>query len=147
VSLTRPDTLDVEDTGIAALRFENGTLGHVLGATSAYPGSSRELRLAGRDGTARIRGDELDEWTFRDADPDDLAVRERFAGSGDSGGVADPTDISYDNHARNVEAFLDARSRSEPYAVDVTAARKSVAIVEAIYESADRGEPVAPGDL
>ncbi|WP_263020780.1 Gfo/Idh/MocA family protein [Natronobiforma cellulositropha] len=137
------DLLEVEDTAVAALRFRNGALGQLLGTTAAYPGSERRLVLGGRDGTATVEGDELVTWRFREEDAADERVRERFGETGaGSGGATDPMDIEYANHARTLEAFLEARRSDEPYPLDAAEARKAVEIIEAIYESADRGEPV-----
>jgi predicted dehydrogenase len=51
--------------------------------------------------------------------------------------------IDYEHHRRNIEAFLDAIDSGERFALDATEARKAVEVIEAIYESAERGEPVA----
>ena len=137
------DIMEVEDTAVAILRYRNGALGQLLGATSMYPGSLRRVQLAGRDGTAEVLEDELVTWQFRDERPSDEEVRAEFGDHGDaSGGAADPMDIDYTTHRRNIEAFLDALSNDEPYPLDATEARKAVAIIEAIYESAETGEPV-----
>jgi predicted dehydrogenase len=137
------DIMEVEDTAVAALRYRDGTLGQVLGSTAMYPGSLRRIQLAGRDGTAEVREDELVTWAFRDETPDDDDIRAQFGEESEtSGGAADPMAIDYANHRRNIAAFLDARSGGEPYPLDGTEARKAVAIVEAIYASAERGTPV-----
>ena len=136
------DIIEVEDTAVAVLRYRDGTLGQVLGATSMYPGSLKRLQLAGRGGTAEILEDELVTWQFREEHGDDAAVRERFGETESGGGAADPMSIDYANHRRNIEAFLTARETGEAYLLDASEARKAVAIIEAIYESAERGEPV-----
>lgn len=137
------DVTEVEDTAVALLRFRDGTLGQVLGATSMYPGSLRRVELAGRDGTAEVREDELVTWAFREERDGDEAIRDAFRGDSDtSGGAADPMDIDYSNHRRNVEAFLDSLTSDEPYPLDAAEASKAVEIVEAIYESAESGTPV-----
>lgn len=140
------DLMEVEDTAVATLRYRDGSLGQILGATSMYPGSLRRIQLAGRDGTAELLEDELVTWSFRDEDAEDEAIRERFGGESEtSGGAADPMAIDYSNHRRNIEAFLGTLSTDEPYPLNATEARKAVAIIEAIYESADRDEPVRLG--
>ncbi|WP_097009792.1 Gfo/Idh/MocA family protein [Natronoarchaeum philippinense] len=135
--------VEVEDTAVAALRYRNGAVGQVLGATSMYPGSLRRVQLGGRDGTAEVREDELVTWEFRDERDADAEIRETFSEQGGaSGGAADPMDIDYADHRRNLAAFLGSLDSDDPYALDATEARKAVAIIEAIYESADAGEPV-----
>ncbi|WP_123538613.1 Gfo/Idh/MocA family protein [Halosimplex salinum] len=136
------DIMEVEDTAVAVLRYRDGTLGQILGATSMYPGSLKRLQLAGRGGTAEILEDELVTWQFREERDDDPAIREEFGETDSGGGAADPMSIDYENHRRNIADFLDARADDEPYMLDASEARKAVEIIEAIYESAERGEPV-----
>ena len=137
-----PGLIEVEDTAVAVLRYRNGALGQILGATSMFPGSLKRLQIAGRDGTAEIEEDELVTWQFRDDDPEDEAVRRQFTETETGGGAADPMDIDYTNHRRNIEAFLESVANDDPFMLDGVEARKAVAIIEAIYESAERGEPV-----
>lgn len=138
------ELMEVEDTAVAVLRYRDGTLGQLLGATSMYPGSLRRIQLAGRDGTAEVVEDELVTWRFREERDGDESIRERFGENEGSGGAADPMDIDYTDHRRNIEAFLDSLGSDDPYPLDAREARKAVAIIEAIYESAERGEPVSP---
>jgi predicted dehydrogenase len=135
------DVVEVEDTAVAVLRFRDGTLGQVLAATSTYPGSRKRIEVGGRDGTVQVLEDELVTWQFRSEREGDGAVRDRF-GDASGGGAADPTAIDHEKHRRNVADFLRARETGECYLLDVIEARKAVAIVEAIYESASTGEPV-----
>src|SRR5260221_11478492 len=48
--------IEVEDTAVAVLEFENGALGTLEAATSAYPGYSRRLELSGSNGTLILDG-------------------------------------------------------------------------------------------
>ena len=138
------DIMEVEDTAVAAVRYRDGTLGQILGATSMYPGSRRRIQIGGRDGTAEVLEDELITWEFRTEEPTDDSFREKFGASSDaSGGASDPMAIDYANHRRNIEAFLASLSTDTTYPLDGTEARKAVEIIEAIYESADTGERVS----
>jgi len=139
------DIVEVEDSAVAVLRYRDGTLGQILGATSMYPGSLKRLQIAGRDGTAEVVEDELVTWRFREEREGDEGVRAEFGETESGGGAADPMSIDYANHRRNIADFLDVRASGEPYMLDASEARKAVAIIEAIYESAERGEPVRVG--
>ena len=138
--------LEVEDTAVAILRYRDGTLGQLLGATSMYPGFLKRIQLSGRDGTAEIREDELVTWEFRESRPEDDETYERFDATETEGGAgsADPTAISYEHHAQNIRDFVRAVAADEPFMLDPSEARKSVDIIEAVYESAERNEPVRP---
>lgn len=133
--------LEVEDTCVAVLRFRNGALGQMLAATSLYPGQLRRFLFGGRDGTAEILEEQLTTWQFRDEQPTDAGIRERFGGtSGTSGGAADPMAINYSCHTRNFEDFLAALQTGGRPSLDGHEGRKAVAIIEACYRSARTGK-------
>jgi predicted dehydrogenase len=137
-----PAHIEVEDTAVATLRYRDGTLGHILGATSMYPGTRRRLRVAGRDGTAEIHEDEIVCWQLRDEQPEDAEVRATYGGDDGEGGASDPMAIDYAKHTQNIRAFLDWVTRDADFLLPAPEARTAVAIIEAIYESAEVGQPV-----
>ncbi len=137
-----PTQVEVEDTAVAVLKFHDGTLGHVLGTTSAYPGSERRLRVAGRDGTAEVLGDRLAQWQFRNEQPEDRSLRKRLGESSGDGGESDPMAIDHEPHKRNLRAFLDWVDGDSDFGLDGLEARKAVEVIEAIYSSAEQGAPV-----
>ncbi|MDX1683476.1 MAG: Gfo/Idh/MocA family oxidoreductase, partial [Phycisphaeraceae bacterium] len=123
-----PDLIEVEDTAVAVLRFANGALGQLLGATSMYPGSLKRLQIGGRNGTAEILEDELTAFDFRESRDEDEEIRQQFGAETETGGgAADPMAIDYSHHTRNIEAFLKALD-GESLEVDAAEARKAVAI-------------------
>ncbi|MFB6273693.1 MAG: Gfo/Idh/MocA family protein, partial [Salinibacter sp.] len=136
-----PANVEVEDTAVAALQYRDGTLGHILGTTAAYLGTRRRLRVAGRDGTIEVAGDELVHWQFREEQPEDEEIRASF-GDDEEGGTSDPMAIDYEKHTRNIKAFLDWVDRDAEYLLTGQEARQAVAIIEAIYDSAKTGRPV-----
>ncbi|MBI1375441.1 MAG: gfo/Idh/MocA family oxidoreductase [Phycisphaera sp.] len=140
------DLIEVEDTCVIALRYRNGALGQILAATSMFPGSLKRLQIAGRDGTAELLEDELVTWQFRNEIDDDAYTRAKFSGgTSHGGGAADPMAIDYSNHTRNIEHFLDALDGKTKLMLDGAEARKAVAIITAVYESAKAGTPVLVG--
>lgn len=135
-----PDMIEVEDTAAAVLRYRDGALGQILGATSMYPGSLKRVQIAGNDGTAEVLEDQLITWQFRHEQDGDGETRRRFsAKTATGGGAADPMAIDYSHHTRNIAAFLDALDGKVPLVLDGLEARKAVAIIEALYESAKTG--------
>jgi len=138
-----PNLIEVEDTAVAVLRFRNGALGQVLGATSMWPGTLKRLQVSGRDGTAEILEDELITWKFRNELAEDENTRQRFGKvTATGGGAADPMAIDYSNHTRNIQAFLNAIDEKRQPTIDGLAARKAVEIIQAMYESAATGKAV-----
>jgi UDP-N-acetyl-2-amino-2-deoxyglucuronate dehydrogenase len=139
-----PKLIEVEDTAVAVLRFRDGSLGQLLGATSMYPGSLKRIQIAGRDGTAEVLEEQLVTWQFRTPSPEDEQTRARFGGATKiGGGAADPLTIDYGLHTRNIIAFLESLDRGCAPDIDAVQARKAVAIIEAIYASARSGKAVA----
>lgn len=138
-----PDLIEVEDTAVVALRFRGGALGQIFGATSMFPGSLKRFQIGGRDGSAEILEDQLTLFQFRDEKPEDVKIRDEFGRETETGGgAADPMAIGYVNHTRNMAEYLQSLETGQPLRLDGYAARKPVAIIRAIYESASAGKPV-----
>ncbi|KAK3240410.1 hypothetical protein CYMTET_49743 [Cymbomonas tetramitiformis] len=139
---------EVEDTGVAWLKFSDGTLGTALAATSLYPGSDRRILIGGRDGSVEVEGDTAVHWSFRSS----AAPLAPMAGSDapQPGGASDPLALSNSNFQRNIAAFVEAIERqragdSGRFELSGREARRAVALVCAIYQSAAKaGAPVRP---
>jgi predicted dehydrogenase len=137
-----PNLLEVEDTATVALRFRDGTLGQLLGTTSMYPGTLRRVQIGGRDGMAETLEDELITWQFRNPTDEDERIRSEFGQQSETtGGASDPMAIDYANHRRNIAAFIEAMEQGSGFMLDGREARKPVAILEALYQSAASGKP------
>ncbi len=137
------DLIEVEDTAVGLLQFENGALGNILGATSMWPGTSLRIHIAGRDGTAEVHEDQMVTWKFRNELPEDEQIRSQFSGAAAEGGAADPMAIDYANHTRNIANFLETVATDGPLLIDGAEACKALAIIRAVYESAGSGQPVS----
>ena len=138
-----PELIEVEDTAVAILHFTNGALGQILGATSMFPGSLKRIQIAGRNGTAEVLEDELVTWMFREPDKHDDVKRSEYGSETQTGGGAgDPMAIDHGHHRRNFAAFVESIEMDRPFILCGSEARKAVAIIEAIYESARTGQSV-----
>ncbi|GAA4432799.1 Gfo/Idh/MocA family oxidoreductase [Ravibacter arvi] len=139
----RHTEIEVEDTLVAILKFSNGALGTIECSTASYPGSFKRLEVIGTEGTAIGEENDLLTWAFEHELPEDESIREKYSGKQLSkGGVADPAAISFIGHQRQIEDFLEAIDRGGEPGVNGIEGRKSVAIIEAIYESARTGQSV-----
>jgi len=127
---TRFHSIEVEDTAAAVLEFATGAMGTLEATTCAYPGRSRRIEIVGTLGTAVLDGDRL----IAAGDEADAAPVPQNAASP---AVGDPS-----AHRAVLADFIEAfRHRSSP-CCDGAQARRSVAVVEAIYASARAGGPV-----
>ena len=107
--------IDVEDTAAALFEFENGGFGVFEASTAAFPGFPRRIEVTGTKGSL---------------------VHEQEARPAQ---VADAS-----GHQRVIEDFLAAIRTNGTPACDAREGRRSVALIEAIYESARTGGSVTP---
>jgi UDP-N-acetyl-2-amino-2-deoxyglucuronate dehydrogenase len=136
---TRLHAIEVEDTVAATLTFESGALGVIQASTAVFPGYARRLEMTGANGTIVLEGDRLVAADLRDASP---ALHVSVSSASASAASATVADASA--HQRILEDFIDAiRSRREPVCSG-REGRKSVALVQAIYESARTGRAASP---
>jgi UDP-N-acetyl-2-amino-2-deoxyglucuronate dehydrogenase len=104
---TRYHAIETEDTASALLEFANGAQGTIDATTAASPGLPRRVRITGSAGSL---------------------VLEEDAAS------AVVSDVS--NHQRIIEDFVAAIQEGRRPICDAREGRRSVAVVEAIYQSA-----------
>jgi predicted dehydrogenase len=136
-------TIEVEDTIVALVQFANGALGTIECSTAVFPGSLKRIEVRGTRGSAVLEEDQLIEWAFQQADQeDDLVRRVQQEGHPSSGGASDPKAIRFTGHQRQIEDLIRAIDTDGTPAVTVAEGRKSVAIIEAIYESARTGKKI-----
>lgn len=136
--------IEGEDTAAAALRFENGAFGTIEASTAAFPGWAQAIELCGEHGSARLEDDRLVRWEFREARPEDREVLAAAADNSVRSGASAPNAIGIEGHRRQIQELIDAVRSGRPLSLDAREARKAVAIIRAIYDSAARHAPVKP---
>ena len=145
-STQRVHRIESEDTCVAVLRFASGAFGTIEGTTAAWPGWSRRIELAGENGSVIMEDDDIARWDFRAAQPGDGAIR-AAAQKGEFGsGAANPMAIKNEGHVRQIQDFIDGIREKRAFFIEGREARKAVALVRAIYDSAATGRPVQPQD-
>src|SRR5579883_614971 len=138
------ERIEVEDTAVACLRFANGALGVIEAATSVHPGLPKTIAVHGDRGTVVIEQDDVLRWELTPETAEDRAIKERFAQkTGASGGSSNPPAISHIGHARQLADFVRAIQTNSAPLVDGREGRKSVAVIEAIYQSATTGRTIS----
>lgn len=135
--------IEVEDVGVAALRFKNGALGTIEATTSAFPGLLKKTEIHGTEGSVIVEQDDVLLWDFAKKASKDAALRRKFARKkGGTGGASDPSAISYVGHMEQLKDLIDAINNKRRPLVDGEEGRKSVEIILAIYKSSWTGRRV-----
>lgn len=126
--------IEVEDSAVAVLEFQNGALGVIKGYTCISPGFVRKLGIFGTSGSAELVGETLVRYTS--------GCKGEVLVADDGDTSSDPMAFSYQNHKRQLADFLDALREGRPPLVDGKEARKAVEIVLAVYKASVEGVPV-----
>ena len=136
--------IESEDTSVAALKFASGAFGTIEATTAAWPGFSRRIEICGEQGSAVMEDDDITRWDFRSALPHDDRIRATRESSSMGSGAAAPMAIKFEGHLRQIQDFIDGIREQRPFFIEGREARKAVALVRAIYDSAASGKPVRP---
>ncbi len=140
MGLLTHENIEVEDTAVALLEFENGAKGIVQGSTSCWSstGHPAEVNICGSEGSAFLADEHFKVWDFKNPAPEDKYVHANLMASDDAVGLGanDPNAINFTGHQRNFEEVVSAIKEGRRPSVDCLEARKAVAVITAIYESA-----------
>jgi UDP-N-acetyl-2-amino-2-deoxyglucuronate dehydrogenase len=129
---TRVHGIEAEDTAAAVLEYANGAVGTIEAATSVYPGYARRVEVTGAEGTLVLEHDRLVHVDLRS-----MPARAPAAQGADTTQSAVTAVVSDATaHQRVIEDFIRAIESNGTPSCDGREGRKSVALVQAIYESA-----------
>jgi len=140
----RVHRIESEDTCVAALKFASGAFGTIEGTTATWPGWSRRIEICGESGSVIMEDDDITRWDFRVEQPEDTKIRAMRESAAMGSGAAAPMNIKIEGHQRQIQDFIDGIREKRPFFIEGTEARKAVALVRAIYDSAECGQPVRP---
>lgn len=133
---TRLLDIEAEDTGVAIVRFVSGALG-VIEATTAWRPTDMEgsFSISGSTGSAEVGGfvvDDLKHWEFAEPNAEDEKLAE-FKGN---------PDVFAWPHEQFLADVVDALIEGRPALVEGMEGRRTVELINAIYESAETGKEV-----
>lgn len=130
--------IEVEDSGVAALRWRSGAMGTVNVTMLTYPKNLEgSITILGESGTVRVGGvavNEIQHWEFSDKRPEDDDIKQASYATTSVYGFGHP--IYYDN----VIEVLQGKSPAE---TDGREGLKSLELLIAMYLSARDGKRVA----
>ncbi|WP_415716582.1 Gfo/Idh/MocA family protein [Maridesulfovibrio sp.] len=130
--------IEVEDTGVAVITFASGAIG-VVEATNATRPKDLEgsISILGEKGAVEIGGfavNEMKTWNFETPVPGDEDVLSRYK--------TNPPDVYGFGHIAYLEHVVNCIEKGSPSLVDGLEGRKSLELINAIYESIETGKEV-----
>lgn len=136
------ERIEVEDSAVAILEFANGAHGVIEGSTCAWSKSGHPIRLqlCGTEGSVFLADDRFEVWDFKNETAQDQHIRATLMQCTTPAlGGNDHKAIQALQHQRNFEEILAAIHTGRAPSTSATEARKSVALIQAIYQSAHSG--------
>jgi len=131
-------TIEVEDTALAIVEYNNGAIGIIQGSTSLYPGLGERLEIHGTKGTVVIESDRAKIWVTKEP-----AEQEPFGATmqmmKDHNLPEDASTKSWSEaHRLQIEDFSGAILEDREPAISGRAALEPLKVILAIYESSKR---------
>ncbi|HUT28432.1 MAG TPA: Gfo/Idh/MocA family oxidoreductase [Sedimentisphaerales bacterium] len=134
---TRLVDIEAEDVGVAILRFRNGALGLIEATTATRPNDLEgSVSILGEKGSVEVGGffmNELKTWNFSEPDAMDKEVLKNFA---------KVPDVPAWNHIQFFKDVINSIRYNKKALVDGLEGRKSVELINAIYESHETGREI-----
>lgn len=143
MSTTALANIEVEDTAIATLRFENGALGIVEATTATRPKDLEgSLSILGENGMVEISGfavNQMKEWHFKNPLPSDKLAMSKYS--------ENPPDVYGYGHKAYYKNVVDCILHDSSPLVDGNEALKSLKLIHALYKSIETNSEVRLNDL
>ncbi|MFD1766094.1 Gfo/Idh/MocA family protein [Sphingorhabdus buctiana] len=138
-SATALANIEAEDTAIVTLKFRNGALGIIEATTAVRPKDLEgSISILGERGTVEIGGfavNEMKIWNFSEPVPGDDEVMEKYS--------VNPPNVYGFGHQAYYEHVVDGvMKNSTVHLVDGLQGRRSLELINAIYESIETGKEV-----
>lgn len=134
--------IEAEDTLVALLEFASGALGVLQAATSVYPGYPRRLELTGSEGTVILEQDRLIAADLRTPAKDLLPGGEADGNPS----ASSPVVSDFRGHQAVLADFLHAIKTNTKPICDGREGRRSLALVQTIYEACQTGKRIHCGN-
>lgn len=131
--------IEVEDTAVAILEFENGALGQIVGTTSVTPGYARTIEICGDKGSIMLEEDTIIKWDIEGVPAPDCFRPEGREGNGSAN---DPSAFSIQGHVNQLTDMVDAIKNDRMPMINQFDGAKPVEIILSIYESSNDGKIV-----
>ena len=126
--------IEGEDVAVAALKFKSGALGTLSGGTALFPGEPESITLYGTLGNIVFSGGKIVSSTVSSIHKA-LIASDEDPGSG----ASDPMAITDQFHIAAIKDIMDAVGNNHAPRVNIDQAKKSVALIKAIYQSKGNG--------
>lgn len=133
------ERIEVEDIVVAIVEFESGARGVIECSTCTWSkdGHPARVQLSGTEGSVFLADEAFEIWDFMDEKPEDAEIQSTLMKGQEAGlGANDPSAINFYQHQRNFEEVVNAIAEGREPTTSASEARKPVALITAIYESA-----------
>jgi predicted dehydrogenase len=138
-SRTALANIETEDTGVAIIQFANGAIGVVEATTATRPKDLEgSLSILGEKGSVEIGGfavNEMKVWNFQNQDEKEkINIIEKYK--------ENPANVYGFGHVRYLTDVIDSIANNKRALVSGLEGRKSLELINAIYESIETGKEV-----
>ena len=138
---TKMVNIEAEDTALAVVKFESGALGTIEATTTIRPKDLEgSLSVFGEKGSVVIGGfavNEIVTWNFKDTIKEDKDIINNFS--------VNPPNVYGYGHKAYYEHVIDCIKNNSSQLVDGREGRKSLLLINSIYESIQTGKEVIIG--